>query len=428
MLMNPRRHHALGAFSLTIAASALALSCGVSSGFLSDSERNSLYTLTMNAPDGSTLSEGDSILPGTGVSVTVDKKSGVGNPAALDFTLTGLDGSSAAAFHLATPSARALTVAASQPTALALPSVSPSQTVARIDGKLDGFIIPAGLSPGAYELTVTISGSDGTQLLEQTLHLFVGGSMPVIDSVSAFPPAVEPGTAVLLGLTVSWTSVLPPPASASSSSTTAVSGTTIAATATPSAPKIISGVTSSATATLPTATLPTATLPTATLPTATLPTATLPTATLPTATLPTDPKATRDPWIRWSRDGSSFAEGLLSSGLGKVVWSAPQVEGAYAITAEVFPAAPPKGSRFSFKAAESQDLKVMVISAPGGSGNDFADPLAFYSLLRFDGSFDDIGTRPRSLQPKSFGSPALDTYSSGFGYRFGDTAGVVVPD
>ncbi len=149
MLMNQRRHHALGAFSLTIAASALALSCGVSSGFLSDSERNSLYTLTMNAPDGSTLSEGDSILPGTGVSVIVDKKSGVGNPAALDFTLMGLDGSSAAAFHLATPSARALTVDGSQPTAL--PAVSPSQTVARIDGKLDGFVIPAGLSPGAYK-------------------------------------------------------------------------------------------------------------------------------------------------------------------------------------------------------------------------------------------------------------------------------------
>ena len=46
--------------------------------------------------------------------------------------------------------------------------------------------------------------------------------------------------------------------------------------------------------------------------------------------------------------------------------------------------------------------------------------------MRFDGSFDDIGTRPRSLQPKGFGSPALDTYSSGFGYRFGDSAGVVV--
>lgn len=374
MLMKPGRTHALGAFLLAIAASALALSCGVSSGFLSDSERNSLYTLTMNAPDGSALSDGESILPGTGITVNVDKKTGAGDPATLDFNLTGLDGSSSAALHFATPSAKSLEVAASQPSD---PSSS-SKTVAQIDGKIDGFVIPADLLPGVYQLSVSISGSDGTQLVDETLHLFVGGDVPVIDSVSAFPPAVEPGTAVLLDLTVSWMSVLPP-----------ATGTTNAVSTAPSTPKTATSIESPENATV-------------------------------------DPKATRDPWIRWSRDGSSFAEGLLSAGFGRVVWSAPQVEGAYGITAEVFPSAPPKGSSFSFKAAESQDLKVMVIAAPGGSGNDFANPLAFYSLLRLDGSFDDIGTRPRTLQPKSFGSPSLDTYSSGFGYRFGDSAGVVV--
>jgi hypothetical protein len=69
----------------------------------------------------------------------------------------------------------------------------------------------------------------------------------------------------------------------------------------------------------------------------------------------------------------------------------------------------------------------MVIAASGGSGNDFADPLSFYSLLRLDGSFDDSGTRPRGAQPEAFGSPSLDIYPGGFGYRFGAKAGVTVP-
>jgi len=126
-------------------------------------------------------------------------------------------------------------------------------------------------------------------------------------------------------------------------------------------------------------------------------------------------------------DGSTFAEGLLSKGLDRVVWTAPSSEGADPIRVEVFPSAPQVGSTYSFTSPVSQDLKVMVIATPGGSVNDFADPMAFYSLLKLDGSFDDVGTRPRSVQPEAFGSPALDTYSSGFGYRFGPSAGVRVP-
>ncbi len=135
----------------------------------------------------------------------------------------------------------------------------------------------------------------------------------------------------------------------------------------------------------------------------------------------------RDPYIRWSKDGVSFAEGKLSDGFDKVVWTAPRVEGAYSISAEVFPSAPSKGVSYPFNASSSQGLKVMVIAPPGGSGNDFVDSLSFYSLLRLDGALDDVGTRPRSAQPQAIGSPALDTYSSGFGYRFGPKAGVRIP-
>jgi hypothetical protein len=114
-------------------------------------------------------------------------------------------------------------------------------------------------------------------------------------------------------------------------------------------------------------------------------------------------------------------------GLDKVVWTAPQAEGAYSLTVEVFPSAPQAGASFAFKSPVYQDLKIMVIAVPGGSGYDFADPLAFYSMLKMKGGFDDLGTRPRGQQPESFGSPKIDTYSEGFGYRFGTSSGVRIP-
>jgi hypothetical protein len=353
---------ALRALLIALAASVSVFSCEMSSGFLSASERSTLYTLTLNAADGSALSDGVVLPAGTGIAAIVAKTSGAGDPATLDFALASLGGASVTKLRLAAPGAKA------DPAA--------SKSVASIDGKLEGFAIPADLASGAYELSVSISGPDGSLLLQEKFNLFVGGSRPVINSVSAFPPAVEPGTAVLLSLTVSWLS------SAKESANSAA----VASAAVVKAASLASG---------------------------------------PASTLA--PQGASDPWIRWSKDGVTFAEGLLSAGKDKVVWSAPRTEGAYSITAEVFPSAPLKGASFSFKASASQDLKVMVIAAPGGSGNDFADPLAFYSLLRLDGSFDDIGTRPRSIQPDSFGSPLLDTYSSGFGYRFGPSAGVNIP-
>jgi hypothetical protein len=343
--MHGLRHSLRGALALGLAVSALAVSCEMSSGLLSESERSSLYTLTIVSKDNADIADGAIVYPGTPIVVTVAKRSGASDPVTLDLSLAKADGSPAAALRFAASSVDA----SKSKSAAAIKSIS------HIDGKLEGFSIPDGQEPGAYQLAVAISGSDGTVLQQETLSVFVGRVKPVIDSVSVFPPAVEPNASVLLGLTVSWVSLAP---SDSSGASRQVGG---------------------------------------------------------------------DPWIRWSRDGSVFAEGLESAGFAKVVWTAPRIEGAYSIRAEVFPSAPAKGAAFSFKAAASQDLRVMVIAAAGGSGNDFADPLSFYSLLKLDGSFDDSGTRPRSSQPEAFGAPSLDVYPSGFGYRFGASAGLRIP-
>ncbi|MDP3176878.1 MAG: hypothetical protein Q8M76_03170 [Spirochaetaceae bacterium] len=145
------------------------------------------------------------------------------------------------------------------------------------------------------------------------------------------------------------------------------------------------------------------------------------------STAPAAPTASSDLWFRWSRERIVFAEGKLSEGYDRVVWTAPRSEGAYSLSVEVFPAPPPSGMSFDFRATASQDFKVIVKSAPGGNADDFADPLRFHSLLKLDGGFEDSGVRQRSAAPLAFGYPALDVYPGGFGFRFSSQAGVRLP-
>ena len=355
LFMKGKRHlRRASAIALALAVSGLALSCEMSSGLLSDSERSSLYTLTINNYDGTTLTDGSSVYPGSSLVAYIVKKSGVSDPAAVDLLLAAPDGSSSAALRFTTVAVPTVATPVSTVSAVSAKSVT------SFNGKLEGFAIPSTAASGVYTLSVALSGSDGSSLQQETLHLFVGHAQPTINSISVFPPSVEPSASVLLSLTTAWTALAAPPSLSPAATTAAAS-------------------------------------------------------------------ETRDPWIRWSKDGSAFAQGLLSDGLNKVVWTTPSVEGAYSITAEVFPFAPSPGSSYSFKAAASQDLKVMAIGVAGGGGNDFADPLSFYSLLKLKGSFEDSGTRPSTAQPASFGSPTLDTYSSGFGYDFGSGSGVTIP-
>jgi hypothetical protein len=313
----------------------------MSTGLLTSSERSSLYTFTIASPSSSSVVDGAVLAPGSLLDVSVARRSGASALAVLDLSLLQADGSSAGALRF---------VSGSVDSSKAKPTEASLKRVTRVEGKLDGFAIPADQAPGLYRLQVAVSGAEGSVLQQETISIFVCAAAPVIDSVSVYPPAVEPGGPALLGLSVSWKQL----------------GGDAAAEA-------------------------------------------------------------GDPWIRWSRNGAAFAEGLLSGGLSKAVWTAPRSEGAYSVRVEVFPIAPDKGESYSFKSAASQDIRVMVIGTAGAGGGDFSDPLAFYSLLKLDGSFEDSGTRPRTEEPRSFGSPALDVFPSGFGYRFDSTSGVSVP-
>lgn len=320
----------------------------MSSSLLSDSERSSLYAVSLNSSDGKAIVDGSIVAPGSGIVASISKLPGASDPAAIEIALESAAGGRAAGLRAQTadfkPSEKAkLSIA-----------VGAAKTVDKIEGRLPTLAVPDSISAGTFEVTATVLDAAGAVLQSSRVTVFAGASQPVVESVTSFPPAVEPGAPVLLCLAV--------------------------------ARSLEEGE---------------------------------------EAAVPSGPAW--DPWIVWSVEGRSFAEGPLSAGLDEAVWQAPRAAGAYSVTAQVYPAAPLRGKSFSFRSAARQDVRVMAMASSGESGDDFADSLSYLCLLRLDGDFADSGTRPRVSQPAAFGSPRLDVYASGFGYRLGAAAGVRIP-
>jgi hypothetical protein len=131
-------------------------------------------------------------------------------------------------------------------------------------------------------------------------------------------------------------------------------------------------------------------------------------------------------WLRWSSEGKVFAEGLLSGGFDKVVWRAPSLEGAYSLSAELFPSKPPVLS--SLPASPwSRGISAIVAASAAASADEYADSSRLVSHFAFEGDFSDSGTRAQGVKPQSFGLPALEAYPGGFGYRFNGSSGLSAP-
>ncbi len=128
-----------------------------------------------------------------------------------------------------------------------------------------------------------------------------------------------------------------------------------------------------------------------------------------------------DPWIRWKVDGTVLTEGFLHDRADRLVWTAPKAGGVYEVNAEVFPFKPPVDH--IVPALVRVGIRLPV-SAKSGKFDVLAG-LDSWSILSFDGNFEDQGPRPRTTEPHPVGKPFLDTYASGFGYAFGDGSGIV---
>ncbi len=134
-----------------------------------------------------------------------------------------------------------------------------------------------------------------------------------------------------------------------------------------------------------------------------------------------------DPYVRWSQDNRVFAGGVVSKGLNRVSWPAPQEEGVYSIRVELFPVAPLRGE-FSFASPASLSARLYISAAPAARGDGLGPPASYLSLFHFDGTLRDTGFAAASGGPQAaepLQNPSFVTQQSYSGYRLGPRAGAV---
>ena len=129
----------------------------------------------------------------------------------------------------------------------------------------------------------------------------------------------------------------------------------------------------------------------------------------------------RDPYLRWTVDGTVRAEGPASSGTDKLLWPAPQVGTPASVGLALYPTAPPAGASFSFPAPRSASAGLLVSPGDPEALDEFSRIGRFRALFRMEDSPDYAGVPGGSGE--FLGSPKLDVHPGGFGLVLGGPSG-----
>ena len=131
--------------------------------------------------------------------------------------------------------------------------------------------------------------------------------------------------------------------------------------------------------------------------------------------------AGRNPYLRWKLDDTVLTEGYFSEGASSFTWVAPEIEGIYSITAELYPVYPEDDITFSSQTSISTE--VYVTTKPKVERGEFQPEEQFYSLFHFRGNTVDFGTRAEGAQAVPFGEPKLQVEGELFGYYLDGASG-----
>ncbi|HAK46882.1 MAG TPA: hypothetical protein DCO79_13315, partial [Spirochaeta sp.] len=131
-----------------------------------------------------------------------------------------------------------------------------------------------------------------------------------------------------------------------------------------------------------------------------------------------------DCWLRWSLDGKVIAEGAAFGGYGSIEIEAPDAEGVYNLSLEVFPFAPADDTGYDFESEMKKEIPMYVNTEQKSGVNEFGDKDDFYSLFHFRGNLINSADTDLSgisdLRPA--GQPALSVRSGMFGYYLDGSA------
>ncbi len=128
-------------------------------------------------------------------------------------------------------------------------------------------------------------------------------------------------------------------------------------------------------------------------------------------------------WLRWKMGSKLLDKGPLTDFLNGYKWTAPDAEGVYSITLEVFPEAPPEDDGdFSFESSISSEVQFYVQKRSGSRTGELSPSTHYHTLLHFDGSFQNTGVYEADFVP--IGDPVLSVNDGLFGYYFTSADGL----
>jgi hypothetical protein len=142
-----------------------------------------------------------------------------------------------------------------------------------------------------------------------------------------------------------------------------------------------------------------------------------------------DPEGS-DPYLRWAWRGKTIAGGLSSEGFGEILWTAPEDEGIYTITLELFPSAPGGTGKVVFRSSifMSTDIYVSAVKKP--DPNELGPESSYSTLFHFQASFQESGQAEKGIGVSAaapIGAPRIVATEDGFGYSLLPGSGISIP-
>jgi hypothetical protein len=133
-----------------------------------------------------------------------------------------------------------------------------------------------------------------------------------------------------------------------------------------------------------------------------------------------------DPYLRWKLGDTVAAEGYLSEGARLFSWIAPDVEGIYSVSLELFPVRPTEEMAFSSEIRMVTEM--YVTSEPKPDRNELQPEENYYSLFHFRGNTMDTGYRNNPGKASLVGAPELRLEGETYGYYLDGDSGFSVRD
>ncbi len=131
-----------------------------------------------------------------------------------------------------------------------------------------------------------------------------------------------------------------------------------------------------------------------------------------------------NPYFRWRQGKKILAKGLLSEGYNQILWEAPDDDGVFPVTAEVFPF-PPAGADFPFAATSRATAELFISAKEKDTVKATVTPRPHYSL--FDIYISALREREKTSS-SGLRQPKPVIKDQAIGMRFDGRTGFVCPE